>query len=104
MQKLKKKLKLLIVATLISSCQSERLRVVSCVYMHNFNEAFCVDNITREESYIRVNEMDKFTCHSPQDWGKIREFIIQNSRNKTDSRRFFDNIKNIELKYNNDAN
>jgi hypothetical protein len=52
--------------------------------MHNFNEAFCIDNVTREESYIRVDEMDKFTCHSPKDWGKIREFIIQNSRNKTD--------------------
>jgi hypothetical protein len=99
MQRLKKKLKLLIVAILISSCQSERLRVVSCVYMHDFNEAFCIDNVTREESYIRVNEMDKFTCHSPQDWGKIREFIIRNTNRKSDARDFFNGIKEIKHKY-----
>jgi hypothetical protein len=104
MQRVKKKLKLLIVAILISSCQTERLRVVSCVYMHDFNEAFCIDNVTREESYIPASEMNKYTCHSPQDWGKIREFIIQNSRNKTESRRFFDNIKELGLKYNHDSN
>lgn len=99
MQRLKNKLKLLIVAILISSCQSDRLRVVSCIYMHDFSEAFCIDNITREESYITVSDMDKFTCHSPSDWGKIREFIIRNTNRKSDARDFFNNIKEIKLKY-----
>jgi len=99
MQRLKNKLWMLIVATLISSCQSERLRVVSCVYMHDFNEAFCIDNISREETFIKTHELDKYTCHSPKDWGKIREFIIKNTNRKSDARDFFNNIREIEFKY-----
>lgn len=74
---------LLIAAILISSCKKGKPLVVeSCIIINDEQIGFCINNRTREERDIYLQEMNKYTCHSPRDWAKIRTFILTHSRNQ----------------------
>ena len=69
--------KLIVIILVFSSCGRlpQKPSIDACAIITEENVSYCINNLTGEEYDIQLQEMNKFTCFSPDDYGLLMLYV-----------------------------